>query len=139
LLSGLLHETTDPKALLDAAKTLLKPGGSLLVIVPNALSFHRLLAVEMGLIPTPTTLSPRNHALGQPVVFDRPSLEAIVRRSGLTDIRFSGYMFKPFSNDQIRQVVGILGAALVPGLVTLGGAFPEHAAEIAVSARKPIE
>lgn len=138
LLSGLLHETTDPQSLLAAAKTVLKPGGSVLVIVPNALSFHRLLAVELGLIPAPTALSDRNRALGQPVVFDRASLEAIIRQAGFVDLQFSGYMFKPFSNDQMRQVVELLGAHLVAGLTTLGRAFPDHAAEIAVAARKPM-
>lgn len=137
MLSGLLHETANPAAMLDAAFTLLRPGGDLFVSVPNAHSFHRLLAVELGLMQAPTDLSDRNVALGQPVVFHRETLEALVAASGFADCRFSGYMFKPFSNAQMGSVLETIGSDVVEGLNRLGSRFPEQAAEIAVVARKP--
>jgi SAM-dependent methyltransferase len=137
LLSGLLHETTNPSVLLDAAYRLLKPGGYALISVPNALSFHRLLAVEMGLISTPFALSARNLALGQPLVYDRKSLENIVQAAGFRNMQFSGYMFKPFTNDQMEVITASGEQQLPDALEQLGRKHPDHAAEIAVVAQKP--
>lgn len=136
LLSGLLHETTNPQTMLSAANALLRPGGALLVSVPNALSFHRLLGVEMGLMQSPTQLSERNVELGQPNVFHRETLEEMVVEAGFGELAFSGYMFKPFSNGQMGEVLDIVGKNTIEGLVRLGQRFPENAAEIAVFARK---
>lgn len=136
LLSGLLHETTNPHSMLSSAKALLKPGGALFVSVPNAQSFHRLLGVEMGLMRSPTELSERNIELGQPNVFNRETLETIVKEAGFGEVVFSGYMFKPFSNNQMQDVLKIVGDDAVEGLERLGRRFPENAAEIAVFARK---
>lgn len=137
LLSGLLHETSNPAAMLSAAYGLLKAGGHVFVSVPNARSFHRLLGVEMGLMAAATHLSARNVALGQPVVYHRETLETAVREAGFEGLEFSGYMFKPFNNDQMAHVVALLGADIVEGLNRLGTAFPDHSAEIAVVAWKP--
>ncbi|OMQ42858.1 methyltransferase domain-containing protein [Ensifer sp. 1H6] len=136
LLSGLLHETTNPQTMLSAANALLRRGGSLLVSVPNAMSFHRLLGVEMGLMQSPTQLSERNIELGQPNVFHRETLEKMVIDAGFGELAFSGYMFKPFSNGQMREVLDIVGNNTVEGLIRLGKRFPENAAEIAIFARK---
>lgn len=141
LLSGLLHETAAPATLLAAAVQALAPGGHLLASVPNAGSFHRLLAVEAGLIPAPQTLSPRDKALGHPVVFDAKGLTALVAASGLTGLTQDGYLFKPFTHAQMELVLKAESPALVEclvdGLIALGKQFPAQAAEICVTGRKP--
>lgn len=136
MLSGLLHETTNPAAMLSASYALLRKGGHLFVSVPNALSFHRLLAVEMGMMDSATQLSARNVELGQPVVYQRDTLETLVRQAGFEALEFSGYMFKPFSNAQMGTVIDALGTDMVDGLNKLGRLFPDNAAEIAVVAQK---
>jgi SAM-dependent methyltransferase len=141
LLSGLLHETAAPAALLAAAVQALRPGGHLLASVPNAASFHRLLAVEAGLIPAPQTLSPRDKALGHPVVFDAAGLTALLADAGLTGLTLDGYLFKPLTHAQMERVLAAespaLVEALVDGLIALGKRFPDQAAEICVTGRKP--
>lgn len=137
MLSGLLHETTNPATMLSAAHDLLKTGGHLFVSVPNARSFHRLLAVDMGLMASETQLSARNIELGQPVVYQRDTLEALVHEAGFEALEFSGYMFKPFSNGQMGGVIDAIGTDIVDGLNKLGKRFPDNAAEIAVVARRP--
>lgn len=140
LLSGLLHETAAPEALLRAAIACLEPGGRLLASVPNAQSFHRLLAVEAGLIPAPDTLSARDVALGHPKVFDPDGLRALIAGAGLTDLTFDGYLFKPFTHAQMEAVLaqGPADAAdLIDGLIRLGRKFPDQAAEICVTGVRP--
>jgi SAM-dependent methyltransferase len=137
LLSGLLHETAAPQALLAAALALTAPGGQVLATVPNAQSFHRLLAVEAGLIADPATLSSRDLALGHPVVLDAAGLRDLLQAAGLRDLRLDGYLFKPLTNAQMETVLAEAPEALVDGLIALGRRFPDQAAEICAIGRKP--
>lgn len=137
IVSGVIHETGEPEVLLRAGLRWLKPGGHLLVSVPNALSFHRLLAVEMGLMDKPEVLSERNRLLGQPRVYRPADLREQVAALGLDEVALDGYLFKPFTHGQMAQLLPSLGDRGVQGLIELGRRFPMQAAEIALLARKP--
>lgn len=130
LLSGLLQEIDDPAQLLRAALVVAAPGAHVLVTTPNALSFHRLLAVEMGLMPTPHSFSPRNIRFRQNKVFDPKSLRRLLEEGGLRNLEFEGYMFKPFTHGQMARVLALLPPGVSEGLDRLGQKFPEHGAEI---------
>lgn len=136
IVSGVVHETGEPEALLQAGLRWLKPGGHLLVSVPNALSFHRLLAVQMGLIEAPEVLSERNRQLGQPRVYRPQDLRDMVAGLGLDEVALDGYLFKPFTHAQMARLMPSLGERGVQGLIELGRRFPLQAAEIALLARK---
>jgi SAM-dependent methyltransferase len=136
IVSGVIHETAAPEALLQAALRWLRPGGHLLVSVPNAHSFHRLLAVQMGLAETPESLSERNRLLGQPRVYRPADLRALVTSLGLREVSLEGYLFKPFTHGQMAALLPLLGEAGVQGLIDLGRQFPLQAAEIALLAVK---
>lgn len=136
IVSGLVHETMSPELLLDAAISLIKPQGRALVSAPNAMSFHRLLAVESGLINSPYELSSLNRQLGHPVVFDRHSLAKLLVASGLTDLVFDGYIFKPFTNTQMATMLNVVGDQLINGLIELGRKFPDNAAEICITGKR---
>lgn len=136
LLSSVIHETTAPLELIASTSSLVKQGGHIFVTVPNANSFHRMLAVEMGLISAPTDLGARNRLLGQPTVYTRESLYALLEKAGLKPLEFDGYLFKPFTNDQMDAVRGMLPDGVMEALEALGRAFPDHAAEICVTCEK---
>jgi 2-polyprenyl-3-methyl-5-hydroxy-6-metoxy-1,4-benzoquinol methylase len=131
LLSGLLQDLDDPAQLLREALAAAAPGAHVLVTTPNAMSFHRLLAVEMGLMPAPHSLSTRNVRFRQSIVFDPKSLRSLLEEGGLRDLQFEGYMFKPFTHGQMAQVLALLPPEASEGLDRLGQKFPEHGAEIA--------
>ncbi len=131
LLSGVLQDVKDPAQLLRMSLASAAPGAHVLVTTPNALSFHRLLAVEMGLIPTPQTLSTRNLRFRQNIVFDPQSLRRLLEEGGLRNLQFEGYMFKPFTHVQMARVLALLPPGVSEGLDRLGQKFPQHAAEIA--------
>lgn len=138
IVSGVIHETGAPEALLEAGLRWLKPGGHLLVSVPNAWSFHRLLAVQMGLAEAPEALSERNRLLGQPRVYRPQDLrELVIGSLGLEEVSLDGYLFKPFTHAQMAGLLPSLGERGVQGLIELGRQFPQQAAEIALLARKP--
>lgn len=131
LLSGVLQDVDDPAELLRLSLTSAAPGAHVLVTTPNALSFHRLLAVEMGLMTTPHALSPRNLRLRQNVVFDPDSLRKLLEDGGVRNLEFDGYMFKPFTHIQMARVLELLPPEASEGLDRLGQKFPQYAAEIA--------
>jgi 2-polyprenyl-3-methyl-5-hydroxy-6-metoxy-1,4-benzoquinol methylase len=131
LVSGVLHEVEDPIDLLRNALALAAPGARVLVTTPNALSFHRLLAVEMGLMSTPHVLSSRNLRFRQNRVFDPESLRRLLEQGGLHDLQFEGYLFKPFTHAQMEQVFERWPVNATEGLDRLGQKFPHYAAEIA--------
>lgn len=138
IVSGVLHETRDPGAILQVVRQRLAADGLLLVTVPNAGSLHRLLAVEMGLISRPTDLSDRNLTLGQPVVFDASSLRDLLAANGFEVVDHGGFMLKPFTHAQMMTVVAIAPPGLPEALDRLGQAFPDQAAEIyALAKPKP--
>ena len=131
LLSGVLHEVDDPAELLRLSLVPAAPGAHVMVTTPNALSFHRLLAVEMGLMTNPHALSPRNLRLRPNRVFDPDSLRKLLSEGGVANLQFEGYMFKPFNHMQMAQVLKLLPVSISEGLDRLGQKFPEYAAEIA--------
>jgi len=136
LLSGVLQDARDPDELLRASLSCLRVGGWVLVTCPNALSFHRLLAVSMGLAPSAGTLSARNIRFQQRLVFDHESLRALLEKGGVGELEFEGYMFKPFTHEQMAAVLPLLPQRASVGLEELGRSFPINAAEIAFAGRK---
>src|SRR5262249_13212189 len=119
LVSSVLHETTAPAQLLEAVIDLLRRGARILVSVPNAYSLHRLLAVKMGLIPAPDTLTERNRRLGQPVVYGPQSLRALMEAAGFVVQQLDGYLIKPFTNEQMALIESRFGEAVITGLEEL--------------------
>lgn len=135
IVSGVIHETQAPQALLEAALLHLAPGGRLLVTVPNARSFHRLLAVEMGLIAATTEVTERNRLFGQPKVYRAEDLRELMVRLNLVEESLEGYLFKPFTHPQMASLLGGMPANAAQALIDLGRQFPEQAAEICIVAR----
>ena len=137
VLSGLIHETTDPERMLSTARQMLKPGGWVYVLVPNGLSMHRLLAQHMGLINDPSAITDRNVLLGQSIVYTPDSLKALIDRDGrFENYEFSGHTLKLFTNPQMAEILARFGDALAPALDRLGRDFPENAAEFAWVAQR---
>jgi 2-polyprenyl-3-methyl-5-hydroxy-6-metoxy-1,4-benzoquinol methylase len=102
--SHLLEHVDDPVALLRRWREMLRPGGAVLVVVPNAQSVHRQLGVHMGLLGATTDLNDGDRLLGHQRVYTRSALEADIAAAGLTVERLFGVTFKPFSNAQLAAM-----------------------------------
>ncbi len=88
--SFVLEHVADPLALLKRAR---EWAPRLIVVIANANSWHRRLAVKMGLQPELTTLSARDHAVGHYKVYAPEDIEAGWR---ITETK--GLGFKPLHN-----------------------------------------
>ncbi len=133
----LLHEVDDPQSLLAAVRRHCDPHTLLHLSVPNANSLHRLLAVAMGLIDSPTALSSTQLTMQQRSTYDSQALNAELNRAGF-QVTDSGSLFvKPFTHAQMQQLVdqGFMTPAMLDGLDRLAIAEPKLGSEIWVNAR----
>lgn len=130
--SHVLEHVEDPEILLRKAKDWLEPKGKLIIIVPNAESFHRKLGVVLNLQKKLDDLSPRDHAVGHLRVYTLSSLKDLVRHSGFEVSKERGFFLKVLSNAQMLDLEPIV----IEGLCTLSTELPpNYGANIGIVAK----
>ena len=133
LSSLVLEHVESPAKVLATAAQWLKPQGRLVVIVPNAHSLHRRLAVAMGLAHAADELGASDVRLGHRWVFTIARLEADLAQVGLQISRKAGWFTKPLPQGMMTE----FSDALLEGLMKLGDELPmEYACFLAFDCRK---
>ena len=137
VVSGLLHEVPDPKAVLEAVKRCCSAATWVHVNVPNALSLHRLLAVAMEVIDSPHALSDTQRRFQQFRTFDAAHLQQLLEGAGFEVAESGSYFVKPFTHAQMQRLVdeGFLTEAMIEGFARLAERLPLHGSEIFANAR----
>lgn len=133
--SSLLHEVETPKFLLEKICDLCTDTTIVHINVPNALSLHRLIAMETEIIKDSHELSPRNKQLQQHNVYDMNILENQVREVGFKVIEKGSYFVKPFTHNQMFAMLqeDIISEKVLNGLYNLVNYIPEYGSEIYVN------
>jgi SAM-dependent methyltransferase len=129
-----LEHVAAPVVALRHIASWLRPGGSLIVVVPNRCSIHRRVALRMGLISALDDLSPRDHLVGHLRVYDMAMLEAELAAAGLIVEHRFGSFLKAVPNGMMLDYPDALLAALDAVSEALP---PEALANIGLRARKP--
>lgn len=130
--SHVLEHVDDPELLLSRVKKWLTPNGKLIIVVPNAESFHRKLGVIIKLQNRLDELSTRDHAVGHLRVFTLQSLNKIILNQGFKVVGNRGFFLKVLSNAQMIN----LSHDVIRGLCELSNELPtEFGANIGVIAR----
>lgn len=93
-----IEHVDDPRTILSRMRTWVRPGGRIVVVVPNAESLHRRLAVLMGVQDDLDTLSPRDHLVGHQRVYSMDGLRADVEGAGLRCDGELGWFLKTLPN-----------------------------------------
>lgn len=134
---NLLHEMPDADTAMLALRRLLPAGAVAHVSVPNARSFHRLLALEAGLISSPYEKSSLQKLMQQSRIFDSASLRKIVTKHGFSIINEWTSFIKPFTHEQMASLEedGFLTPELLNGLVKMTKYIPDLGAEIHMNIR----
>lgn len=132
LLTDSLEHIENPIKLLKIVKEWLQEGGRLHIIVPNALSIHRLLGAELGLLKSPYELNKNDIESGHVKVYDHNILKQEIKESALKIITCEGIQFKPNTDGQLVQ----LGDEFSEALNNLSYIFNEYCAEIYISCTK---
>ena len=139
VLSSVLHEVNDPAAMLASVLRLCGPSTVLHVVVPNARSLHRLLAVAMGLIPEPGVQSDTQRTMQQrATIYDADSLRGELAQAGFEIAECGSLFVKPFTHAQMQRLVdeGFMTPTMLDGLDKLMNWLPEFGSEIWANARK---
>lgn len=105
LLVSLLHEVADPEVFLKKAVSLGQSGARYLLNVPNQMSFHRQLAVKLGLIKEESEISAQQVKLQQNRIFNRRNLTELSESVGLRVLDSYTSIFKPFTHGQMQKLM----------------------------------
>jgi 2-polyprenyl-3-methyl-5-hydroxy-6-metoxy-1,4-benzoquinol methylase len=128
----IMEHVDDPVGLYEILKGWIAPGGSLIIQVPNALSFHRLLGVKLGALTRPDELNEHDIQVGHRRVYDKQMLIGELEKAGWEIIEFKGAFFKVFSNKQMDEW---FTPELMDAFYALGSDFPDNATVISVRCR----
>lgn len=127
---NILEHLEDPVFVLKKYAEYLRPGGRILVAVPNARSFHRQLGVKMGLLKEEHALNAQDTILGHHRVYDMESLSAHLDAAGLECGEIVGNYVKPLSARQMND----WSPDILDGLEKLGKRFVGLSADLCVAA-----
>ena len=141
LMMDILEHVDYPAKVLENMKRLLTPEGRIIIHVPNAFSFNRLLGVAMGIILDCHWVSRDEEVrFGHKRVYDPDTLEREVRAAGLKIVKTGGILFKPLTNVQMQQFVegktNEWVENFLEGSVTVGNHFPRYCSKIFVVATR---
>lgn len=136
--SSLLHEIDTPFEMIMNIRCLCNKDTVVHINVPNACSFHRLLAKHMGIINDVKMLSERNISLQQNKVFDLDELKNMLEESGFRIMESGSYFIKPFSHSQMYEMLKaeILNEKILNGLYDLGEEIQGIGSEIYVNCKR---
>ena len=136
--SSLLHEVEEPERMLEALFKACDDKTIIHVNVPNAKSFHRVLAKNTGIILSEHEKSERNKKLQQNMVFDLESLKTMVLNHHFEILDMGSYFIKPFTHEQMYQMIEkkIIDKSILDGLYNMINDLPMMGSEIFVDCRK---
>jgi len=128
ILSHVLEHVIYPVNLLKQVKIWLKKRGRIIICVPNALSLHRQIGGNMGLLKNIYALNEKDRAIGHYRIYDMKRLIKGVKKAGLKILNSGGILLKPLSNNQLLD----FGEDYFDALYKLGKKYPEICSEIYV-------
>lgn len=136
--SSLLHEVEEPERMLEDIYKICTDETIVHINVPNAKSFHRVLAKSMGIIHDEHEESAKNIALQQNVVFDMDRLAEMVTKHQFNIIDQGSYFIKPFTDGQMFEMLEkkIIDEKVLDGLDEMAHMLPLMGAGIFVNCRK---
>jgi hypothetical protein len=138
LVSALLHEVIEPDCFLETVRNFCSATTVVHINVPNARSFHRLLAVKMGLIKSEFQLSNVNIKLQQPRVYDLAMLQQTVTEQGFKVLESGTYFLKPFPHLLMQQLLDsqLISEEMIEGFYRMEEYLPNLGSEIFVNIQK---
>ena len=139
--SALLHEVDEPESMLEDIFRICDDRTIVHVNVPNAKSFHRLLAKNMRIILNEYEASERNIALQQNTIFDLERLSSMLINHKFEILDKGSYFIKPFTHKQMYDLIQkkIIDNRILDGLYNMVSDLPMLGSEIFVNCRINIE
>lgn len=132
VVGGFLHEIENPDVVLKSVKKCCNKNTIIYSFVPNAKSFHRLLALEMGLIDSIYQKSGHDRLFQRQNVYDIDIFNELMTHNGFNIIDFGSYFVKPFTHSQMFELLKleIIDKSCLDGLEKMIKFLPNMGAEL---------
>ena len=136
VIGGFLHEIDNPEEVLTVIKKIAKPETIVITYVPNANSFHRLLALESGLIKSNYEFSENDIHFGRRNVFNLESIGSLFVNSGYNILKKETFFIKPFTHEQMDALMKLsfFNEEILAGLFKMTKYMPDMGCEIFLAA-----
>lgn len=138
ILSSLLHEVEEPNKMLKSIEEIADGQTIIHINVLNGNSFHRLLALESGILQSATEFSNNNINLQQHSAFTMDTLISCIKNSLNHNIEIldkGSYWIKPFTHKQMAMMMNenIINEKILDGFEKMIKYMPELGSEIFVN------
>ena len=132
VIGGFLHEIDDPQSVLQAIKKYSNKDTLIYSFVPNANSFHRLLAISMNIIESVYEKSNNDVKFGRRVVYNINTYNSLFSENGYEIINSGTYFIKPFAHSQMDELLKnkIIDESCLDGLDRMIEFLPDFGAEL---------
>ena len=136
VIGGFLHEIDNPEEVLKVIKSMTSQTTTVITYVPNANSFHRLLALESGIIKSNYEFSENDKLFGRRNVFNTASITSLFVNSGFAVTKTDSYFIKPFTHEQMDAILSLpfFTKEILYGLFKMTKYMPNMGCEIFVAA-----
>jgi ubiquinone/menaquinone biosynthesis C-methylase UbiE len=138
IISSLIHEIVDLDNFIEHLHNIAEHNSIIHINVPNAESFHRLIAFELGLIDSLTDLSISNKEFQQNRVFNLNELENLFKKYNFEIISKGSYSFKPFTHIQMDKIINSnsVSVDIISNLYKIDKYLNGHGSEIFINVKK---
>jgi SAM-dependent methyltransferase len=135
IIGGFLHEISNPDEVLQAVKKVAGKNTIIHSFVPNANSFHRLVAFEMGLIKDVYQKSTHDELFQRVEVYNMGSFKKLFTQNNFSVTGSGTYFIKPFTNCQMQAMLtsNIINNTVLDGLNAMIKYLPDYGAEMYVN------
>jgi 2-polyprenyl-3-methyl-5-hydroxy-6-metoxy-1,4-benzoquinol methylase len=132
VIGGFLHEALNPHLVLQKVRNLCQSDTMVYSYVPNARSFHRLLAHKMGLIDDIYQKSGHDKLFDRQIVHDMETYNNLFTSNGFEVIDSGSYFVKPFTHKQMLALLKykIIDDTCLDGLYKMTDLLPDMGAEL---------
>lgn len=135
VIGGFLHEIDDPENFLTLLKKVCNKNTVIHSFVPNARSFHRLLAYEMQIIKSIYQKSEHDEIFQRRSVYEVATYCELFTKAGFNILDSGTYFIKPFTHEQMQKLITdkIIDFQVLDGLDKMIKYLPGLGAEIFVT------
>jgi acetyltransferase-like isoleucine patch superfamily enzyme len=132
VIGGFLHEIENPDSILKVVNEISSDNTIIYSFVPNAKSFHRLLAYKMGIIENIYQKSSHDELFNRKNVFDLETFNKLLATNKFKIIENGSYFVKPFSHEQMDRLLNckIINKNFLDGLDKMIDFMPNLGAEL---------
>lgn len=132
IIGGFLHEIDNPEKILEVVRNLCSEKTILYTYVPNAKSFHRLLAYKMGIIENIYQKSGHDDLFTRQNVYNKDTFNELLLKNNFRIVESGSYFVKPFTHDQMEEMLtySIIDKSCLDGLDKMTDFLPDMGSEL---------